>query len=151
MERAAFQPALHAVLNGTAAVLLSLGWLAIAGKGPFARRGRNERLHKCFMLAAVSVSALFLVSYLDYHAAVGSVPYTGTGWLRTLYFLVLVPHVVLAAVMVPPILMLLVHAARGRLDRHRRLARWTLPVWLYVSVTGVLVYLMLYRWVPRTP
>ncbi|MDG2148615.1 MAG: DUF420 domain-containing protein [Planctomycetota bacterium] len=139
------RPAIHALLNGTAALMLTLGWLAIRGKGPFARRGRDEGLHKRFMVAALFFSTCFLASYLEYHASVGSVPFWGTGWIRTIYLAVLIPHIVLATVMVPPIVILVVHAARGRLDRHKRLARWTLPVWLYVSVTGVLVYLMLYR------
>ena len=101
------------------------------------------------MIAAVVVSAGFLASYLEYHASVGSVAFWGTGWIRTLYFAVLIPHIVLATAMVPPIVILLIHAARGRLDRHKRLARWTLPVWLYVSVTGVIVYFMLYRLGPE--
>jgi putative membrane protein len=139
------RPGIHALLNGTAAVLLTAGWLAIRGRGPFASGGRNEALHKKLMLAAVVVSAVFLGSYLEYHSTVGSVPFWGTGWIRTLYLAVLIPHIVLATLMVPPIIILLIHAARGRLDQHKRLARWTLPVWLYVSVTGVMVYLMLYR------
>lgn len=143
------RPAIHALLNGTAALLLTLGWLAIRGKGPFGRCGRDERLHKRFMIAALFVSACFLGSYLEYHSSVGSVTFWGTGWIRTLYLAVLIPHTVLATVMVPPIVILVVHAARGRLDRHKRLARWTLPVWIYVSVTGVLVYLMLYRFGPE--
>jgi uncharacterized membrane protein YozB (DUF420 family) len=138
------QPPLHALLNGSAAVLLSLGWCAIKGRGPFAARGRDEALHKRLMLGAFAVSTLFLVSYVSYHARVELVPYPGTGWLKALYLAVLVPHVVLAMVMVPAILVLLVFALRGSFERHRRLARWTLPVWLYVSVTGVIVYLMLY-------
>jgi uncharacterized membrane protein YozB (DUF420 family) len=142
------QPAFHALLNGTAAVLLSLGWLAIRGAGPWRGRGRQVVAHRNLMLAALAVSAVFLASYLHYHHRVGSVPYNGTGALRALYFAVLVPHVVLAALMVPMIAVTLVHALRGRLERHRRWARWTLPVWLYVSVTGVVVYLMLYAWAP---
>lgn len=140
----AWQPPLHALLNGTAAVLLLLGWCAIRGLGPFAARGRDERLHVRLMLSALLASALFLASYLRYHAVVGQVAYPGTGLLRALYLAVLVPHVVLATLMLPPIVALLVLAARGRLAAHRRLARWTLPVWLYVSVTGVIIYLMLY-------
>ncbi len=142
------RPALHALLNGSASVLLVLGWMAIRGRGLFAVRGRDEALHKRFMLGALAFSAAFLASYLEYHATVGSVPFWGTGWIRTVYLAVLVPHIVLATLMVPPIVVLLVHAARGNLDKHRRLARWTLPVWLYVSVTGVLVYVMLYRMGP---
>ena len=142
------QPALHAVLNGTAATLLVLGWCAIRGKGPFAGRGKDERLHRNLMLAAVGVSGVFLASYLHYHERVGHVPFWGTGAIRTVYLAILVPHIILAVAMVPAIVILLVLAFRGRLAGHRRLARWTLPVWLYVSVTGVLVYLMLYRMGP---
>lgn len=141
------RPALHALLNGTAALLLTAGWLAIRGKGPWAR-GRSERAHKQLMLSAVAVSALFLASYLEYHQRVGSVRFWGTGWWRTLYLAVLVPHTVLATLMVPAILVTLTLALRGRLQRHRAWARWTLPVWLYVSVTGVLVYVLLYVLAP---
>jgi len=133
------QPALHAVLNATAGVLLVLGWLAITGRGPWAA-GRSERAHIRCMLAACGVSAVFLASYLEYHARVGSVPFWGEGRLRTLYFVILVPHVVLATLMLPAIVATLVCAFRGKLAAHRRLARITLPVWLYVSVTGVLVW-----------
>jgi len=141
------QPALHALLNGGAAVLLTLGWMAIRGIPPIATE-KNERLHKALMISAVVVSAVFLASYLDYHNTVGSVPFWGEGLIRTVYFVVLIPHIVLAAVMVPMIVTMLVHAFRGRLEKHRRLARWTLPIWLYVSVTGVVVYIMLYRMGP---
>ena len=96
------------------------------------------------MLAAFGVSTAFLVSYLEYHARVGSVAFTGTGWARWLYFGVLIPHTVLAGVMVPLILVTLTLALRGRFATHRRWARWTLPIWIFVSITGVAVYLMLY-------
>ena len=141
------RPALHALLNGTAATLLVIGWAAIRGWGPW-RGGRSEAAHKRLMIAAVAVSAVFLGSYLHYHFTNDPTPFWGEGWIRAVYLVVLVPHVILAALMVPPILLLLVHAARGRLERHKALARWTLPVWLYVSVTGVLVYVMLYRMGP---
>lgn len=134
MER----PDLHALLNGTAAVLLAAGWAAIRGRGPW--RAPAPRAHRNLMLAALAVSAAFLASYLDYHARVGSVPFWGAGWLRGLYLAILVPHVLLAAVQVPLILLTLTHALRGRLERHRRLARWTLPVWLWVSLSGVAVW-----------
>jgi putative membrane protein len=136
------RPALHALLNGSAAILLSLGWMAILGRGLFAARGRDETLHSRLMLAAVVLSTAFLASYLDYHAEVGHVAFWGEGALAVVYGLVLWPHVVLAALMVPPILVLLVAALSGKLERHKRLARITLPVWLYVSVTGVVVYVM---------
>lgn len=130
-------PAANAMLNGLAAVFLTAGYLVI-------RRGRRE-LHKCCMLAALTTSALFLVSYLIYHANTGSQPFPGQGVIRVVYFTILVTHVILAAVILP---LALVTAARGltaQYDRHVRLARWTLPIWLYVSVTGVVIYLMLYR------
>lgn len=141
------RPALHALLNGSAALLLLAGWMAIRGRGPWAGR-RDERAHRNLMLAAFGVSTVFLVSYVDYHRRVGSIPFWGTGWLRALYLAVLVPHTILATLMVPAILVTLALALRGRLARHRAWARWTLPVWLYVSVTGVLVYVMLHALAP---
>lgn len=138
------RPAFHALLNGTAALLLLAGWAAIRGWAPFARGVRNEALHKRLMLAAFATSSVFLVSYLQYHATSEPVRYEGEGFMKALYLAILVPHVILAALMVPAIVLLLVAALRGRFERHMKLARITLPVWLYVSVTGVLVYLMLY-------
>ncbi|HET7696854.1 MAG TPA: DUF420 domain-containing protein [Vicinamibacterales bacterium] len=130
-------PALNAALNATCAVLLTIGWMLI-------KRGR-VRQHRAVMIAAVSTSALFLVSYLVYHAQVGSVRFTGTGAVRIVYFGVLLTHTVLAAAIVPMVLVTLWRGLAGRYDAHRRLARWTMPIWLYVSVTGVIVYVMLYR------
>ena len=133
-------PALNAVLNGASAVLLTGGWLAI--------RRRRIAVHRACMLAAFSVSVLFLVSYVVYHALAGSRPFTGQGWIRPVYFAVLSSHVVLAAAMVPFVLTTLYRALGADFPRHVRLARVTLPVWLYVSVTGVVVYLVLYRLFP---
>ncbi|MCA9319812.1 MAG: DUF420 domain-containing protein [Planctomycetes bacterium] len=133
-------PVVNAGLNATATVLLILGWRAI-------RRGRIE-VHKRFMLAAVAASAAFLACYLTYHYAAGHTVFTHPGWPKALYLTILATHVPLATLMVIPILILLRHALKGRIDQHRRLARWTLPVWLYVSVTGVLIYFMLYQWFP---
>lgn len=130
-------PALNAVLNATSAALLALGYLLI-------RRGRREA-HQKVMQAALACSALFLVSYLTYHAQVGSVRFQGQGPLRTVYFAILISHTILAAVIVPLVLVTFVRARRGLFDRHRRIARLTLPLWAYVSVTGVIVYWMLYR------
>ena len=130
-------PAVNATLNGLAAIFLTTGYVLI-------RRGRRE-LHKRCMLAALTTSALFLVSYVIYHLNIGSRPFPGQGVVRVVYFAILVTHVVLAVVILP---LALVTAARGlsaQYDRHVRLARWTLPLWLYVSVTGVVIYLMLYR------
>jgi putative membrane protein len=130
-------PALNAALNGTAATLLVIGYRLI-------RRGRvNE--HRRVMLAAFTASTLFLISYLIYHANVGSRPFPHQGAIRIVYFTILITHVVLAAAILPMALVTLTRALRERFDRHRRIARWTLPLWLYVSVTGVIVYLMLYQ------
>ena len=98
------------------------------------------------MIAACVTSALFLASYVTYHAHVGSRPFTGQGWVRLVYFLILISHVILAAAILPLALITLTRALRERFDRHRTIARWTLPIWLYVSVTGVVVYFMLYHW-----
>jgi uncharacterized membrane protein YozB (DUF420 family) len=130
-------PALNAILNATAAVLLSIGYVLI-------RKGRIET-HRKVMLAAFTTSALFLVSYLVYHANVGSKHFPGQGTIRTVYLTILLTHTVLAAVIVPLVLVTLSRALSARFDRHRALARLTLPIWLYVSVTGVIVYWMLYR------
>jgi putative membrane protein len=130
-------PSLNALLNAASAVLLVTGYLFI--------RARRVAAHKASMLAAFGVSSAFLVSYVVYHARAGSVPFTGTGWIRAVYFSILIPHVLLAACIVPLALVTISLAWRGRFEKHRRIARWTLPIWLYVSVTGVAVYWMLYR------
>ena len=130
-------PAVNATLNATAAVLLVIGYTLI-------RRGRREQ-HRRVMLAAFATSALFLVSYVVYHANVGSRPFAGQGPIRAVYFTILITHVLLAAAILPMALITLNHALRQRFERHVPIARWTLPIWLYVSVTGVLVYLMLYQ------
>jgi uncharacterized membrane protein YozB (DUF420 family) len=130
-------PALNATLNATSAVLLTTGWLLI-------RRGRIAQ-HRAVMIAAVCTSALFLISYLTYHAQVGSVRFTKQGPIRAVYFTILVTHTILAAAIVPLVLVTLTRGLRARYERHRAIARWTMPLWLYVSVTGVIVYLMLYQ------
>jgi uncharacterized membrane protein YozB (DUF420 family) len=130
-------PTLNAVLNATSAVLLLTGWWLI-------RRGRRIA-HRRTMLAALATSTLFLVSYLAYHFEVGSVRFTGQGPVRTAYFAILVSHTVLAVAIVPLVLVTLARALRGRFEAHRSLARITLPLWLWVSVSGVVVYWMLYR------
>jgi uncharacterized membrane protein YozB (DUF420 family) len=117
-------------------VLLCLGYLYI-------RAGRREAHRRC-MLAAFAASVLFLTSYLVYHAQAGSVPYQGTGAVRTFYLTILLTHIVLAAVVPVLALVTLSRALAGRFDRHRKIARWTLPIWLYVSITGVVIYVMLY-------
>lgn len=130
-------PLLDATLNATTAVLVTVGWTLI-------RRGRVAQ-HRAVMIAACCTSTLFLISYLTYHAHIGSKHFTGQGTIRIVYFTILLTHTVLAAVIVPMVLVTLSRALRARFDRHRAIARWTLPIWLYVSVTGVIVYVMLYR------
>jgi uncharacterized membrane protein YozB (DUF420 family) len=130
-------PAVNALLNALSATLLLAGYLSI--------RARRPAAHRVAMLGAVASSTLFLASYLYYHAQVGSVRFTGQGPLRTVYFIILGTHSVLAAAIVPLVLVTLHRALRGRFDGHRRLARITLPLWAYVSVTGVVIYWMLYR------
>lgn len=131
------QAALNATLNGTSAVLLACGYVAI-------KNGRMQ-VHKRFMIAAFAVSTAFLASYLIYHYRVGHVAFQGQGWIRPVYFALLLSHTVLAAVIVPMILVTLRRAWLERFDRHRIIARWTLPLWLYVSITGVIVYVLLYQ------
>lgn len=135
-------PALNAALNALAATLLVIGHASI-------RRGMVSR-HRACMTGALVVSALFLVTYVVYHAEVGSVRFTEGGWPRLVYFVVLATHVPLAATVVPLALLTLRRALRGEFDRHVRIARWTYPIWLYVSVTGVMVYLMLYHLWPSS-
>jgi uncharacterized membrane protein YozB (DUF420 family) len=130
-------PTVNASLNATSTVLLVAGWFFI--------KRRAVAWHRACMLGACTVSTLFLTSYLVYHANVGSVPYTGQGALRPIYFVILITHIILAAAILPLAAVTLSRALRGRFERHRAIARWTLPIWLYVSVTGVVIYLMLYR------
>jgi putative membrane protein len=133
-------PHLNALLNAISFLLLLVGFY-------FIRRNRIMA-HRASMTAALAVSALFLVSYLVYHYNYGSVRFTGQGAVRPVYFFILITHVILAAVIVPLILLTLRQVFRGDFKRHRRIARWTYPLWLYVSITGVIVYLMLYRLYP---
>ena len=129
-------PTLNAVLNGTSAVLLAAGFVAI--------RRRRVRLHRACMVAAFVTSIVFLASYLTYHAQVGTTRFPGRGWVRPVYFTILGTHTVLAAIVPVLAIATLVLGLRARFARHARLARWTLPTWMYVSVTGVVIYLMLY-------
>lgn len=130
-------PALNAILNATSAVFLVTGYVMI-------RRG-HRLAHKRCMIAALITSALFLMSYVIYHANMGSRPFPGLGLARVIYFAILITHVVLAATILPLALMTATRGLRSQFDRHVRIARWTLPLWLYVSVTGVVIYLMLYQ------
>jgi putative membrane protein len=130
-------PKINATLNGSSAVLLVAGRALIA-------RGKMAA-HRVVMLIALGTSSLFLASYLYYHYHVGSVHFRGTGWTRPLYFTILISHTTLALVIVPMVIITLTRALRKQFDRHQAIARWTFPLWLYVSVTGVIVYLMLYQ------
>jgi uncharacterized membrane protein YozB (DUF420 family) len=132
------QPALNASLNGLSAILLAAGYSAI-------RSGKKD-VHKVFMVGAFSVSTLFLISYVIYHIRVGKVVlFQGQGWIRPVYFTILISHTILAIVIVPMILITLRRAWLEKFDKHRLIARWTLPLWFYVCVTGVIVYLMVYQ------
>src|SRR5262249_20743708 len=130
-------PLLNACLNATSAALLAAGWFFI--------RRRRVVPHKACMISALAVSTVFLVSYVTYHSLAGSRSFAGTGWIRLVYYPMLVSHIVLAAAIVPLALTTVYRALQGSFARHVRIARWTLPIWLYVSVTGGLVYWMLYR------
>jgi putative membrane protein len=136
------QAALNASLNGTSAILLACGYAAI--------KNGKMKVHKVFMIAAFAVSTVFLISYVIYHIRVGHVLFQGQGWIRPVSFTLLTSHTVLAIVIVPMILVTLRRAWLEKFDRHRVIARWTLPLWFYVSVTGVIVYLLLYQvYAPR--
>jgi putative membrane protein len=130
-------PAVNATLNAISFAFLLTGYVLI-------RNGRRDAHRNC-MVGALVMSALFLTSYVIYHLNVGSVPFRKTGWIRTVYFAVLIPHVILAAAIVPMVLITVSRAWSKRFDKHRRIARWTLPLWMFVSITGVIVYVMLYQ------
>jgi putative membrane protein len=131
-----FLPALNACLNALSATLLSVGYLCI--------RSKKVLAHKICMISALLCTGLFLTSYLYYHFHAGATPFPGTGSLRIFYFTVLISHTILAVAIVPLIIITLIRAFRGKFERHAKIARWTLPLWLYVSVTGVLIYYLLY-------
>ena len=130
-------PAVNASLNGLSGVLLLAGYLLI--------RVRRVAAHRAVMIAAFVTSSLFLVCYLVYHAQVGSVPFQRHGFVRPLYFTILITHVLLAATVPPLAIVTITRGLKGRYPQHRRIARWTFPIWIYVSVTGVLVYVLLYQ------
>ncbi|MGD2151685.1 MAG: DUF420 domain-containing protein [Gemmatimonadales bacterium] len=130
-------PAVNATLNGASALLLVAGYVAI--------RRRRPSTHRALMLSALTTSVLFLASYLYYHYQAGTTRFSGAGVTRLVYFVVLTSHTILAIIIVPLVIVTLVLALREKFSRHRRIARWTLPLWLYVSVTGIVVYLMLYQ------
>jgi len=133
-------PAVNATLNGVSAILLIIGYALI--------RQRRIAQHRRVMISAFATSTLFLICYVIYHANVGSKPFTGQGTVRSVYFFILITHIVLAALVPPLALITLIRGLRARYDKHAKLARWTLPIWLYVSVTGVIVYVMLYQLYP---
>jgi uncharacterized membrane protein YozB (DUF420 family) len=133
-------PSVNAALNSLSAVFLITGYYFISSK--------RVSAHRACMLVAFACSTLFLVSYLVYHYQVGSVPFKGQGWIRPVYFSILLTHTILAAAVVPLALVTLTRALKQKFDKHRRIARWTFPIWFYVSVTGVIVYWMLYWLVP---
>lgn len=135
-----FLPLFNAGLNGASGLFLLTGFIFI--------RHRQIRWHRLCMLSACGLSALFLMSYVVYHTIVGATSFTGQGWLSPLYFTILISHIILAALVPPLVLTTLYRAWQGTFIQHRQIARWTLPIWLYVSVSGVLVYLMLYH-LPR--
>ena len=141
-EQYAFFPALNASLNGTSAVLLLTGRVLIA-KGRIAA-------HRACMIGAVLASLLFLGCYLYFHSKVGNIRFLGEGWSRPVYFSILISHTILAAVIVPLVVMTVSRGLRARYDKHRTIARWTWPLWMYVSITGVIVYFMLYQWFPHS-
>jgi len=133
-------PTLNAALNCLSAVFLIAGYYFV--------RSKRIRLHRACMLATCGCSVLFLISYLVYHYHVGAVAFKGQGWIRVVYFTILLTHTILATAVVPLAAITLFRALREKFDAHRRIARWTFPVWLYVSTTGVIVYWMLYWLVP---
>ncbi len=140
MSELPFLPTLNATLNGLATVLLIAGFTAI--------RLHRRKLHKALMIAAFVTSTVFLISYLIYHYTQIHTVFQSGGWVRSMYYTMLFSHIVLAAAVVPLVLLSLYRALRADFERHRRIARWTLPIWLYVSVTGVLIYFMLYVFYP---
>ena len=135
-----FLPTLNALLNSTSAILLVAGHRFI--------KKENRQAHKRLMIATFVVSALFLISYLTYHFYHGTTRFTGEGWIRPVYFTILTSHTILAVVIVPLAILTLRRGLRDQIERHVKIARWTYPIWLYVSVTGVIVYLMLYHLYP---
>lgn len=135
-------PTINATLNSVAAFLIILAVIAV-------RSQQAEKLHKKLMLSGVLVSSIFLISYLIYHYYVGSIPFTGTGWIRILYFIILVPHIILAALVLPLILLAIYFALADKREKHKKIVRWAFPIWIYVSFSGVAVYLMLYHLAPQ--
>jgi putative membrane protein len=141
-------PPINATLNALSTCFIALGWLAISRE--------RKRTHIACMITALACSTVFLGCYLYYHFGLvgtvgeGSVQFTEQGWIRPVYYFILITHLILAFTILPLVILTLIPALRARFDRHRRMGRFTIPIWLYVSVTGVIVYLMLYQWFPST-
>lgn len=139
-ETIRFLPTLNAILNATSGILILMGFFFI--------RRKRVQAHRACMIAAVCTSILFLISYLVYHYHHGATRFTGTGMVRTLYLVILISHTILAVIIVPFVIITLRRALKGQFARHIKVARWTFPMWVYVSVTGVIVYFMLYHFYP---
>lgn len=135
-----FLPTLNAMLNATSGILVLIGYVLI--------RRKQIAAHRACMIAAVTASVVFLISYLVYHYYHGATRFPGTGWARPVYFTILFSHTILAVIIVPFVIITLRRGLRSQFARHKKIARWTFPMWLYVSVTGVIVYFMLYHWFP---
>ena len=140
MEWVSVLPAVNASLNALSGILLFIGWRLILQK--------RIAQHRAAMLAACGTSVLFLISYLTYHYAAGATKFAGTGYIRPVYFFILITHTILATAILPFVILTVWNGLKMRVPQHRRVARWTLPMWMYVSVTGVLVYFFLYHWFP---
>lgn len=134
-------PHFHVSLNASVTVIILGGYYFIKTDNPY--------VHRNCMIAAMTISVVFMISYLTYHANVGYIPFKGQGIIRPFYFTLLASHVILAAIFVPMVIVTAVHAVRGNFNKHSRIARWTLPVWLYVSVTGVLIYIFVFHYIPQ--
>lgn len=130
-----YLPAFHAFLNGSCAVILMMGFVAV--------RNKKFRLHKTFMVSAFILSSIFLISYVIYHSQAAPTKFGGVGVIRTIYFVILISHIILAAGILPLALFTIARSWRGEFDKHKRLARWTFPLWLYVAITGVIVYFLI--------
>ena len=135
-----FLPTLNALLNSTSAILLYIGH-------SFIKRG-NRQVHKRYMIGSLLTSIVFLISYLTYHSYHGATKFIGEGWIRPVYFFILTSHTILAVAIVPLVIITLQRGLRESFDKHKRIARWTYPMWLYVSITGVVVYVILYHIYP---
>jgi putative membrane protein len=131
-------PLINSVFNSLSAICLMAGFIAI-------KKG-NKEVHKRFMISALIFSSVFLLGYLTYHYHHGSTIFPDLGWIKTLYLLILFPHIILAAVMVPMIIMTFYYAFSEKFEKHKKLAKITFPIWMYVSVTGVIIYLMVHQW-----